>query len=152
MIRGLVDQPRPQASSPSVRARMEGQRRRDTKPEMTLRSALWRSGLRYRVDLEVHGRRRRVDIAFTRRRLAVFVDGCFWHSCPEHGTVPKANREWWKAKLEANVTRDRATDVELRSIGWTVLRVWEHEDMAIVASQVEALLTCLSRRGNPRDV
>ena len=80
---------------------MRNQRRRDTDPEMLLRSALWRRGLRYRVDVNVVGRRRKVDLAFTRSKVAVFVDGCFWHRCPEHGSVPRANRVWWLAKLDS---------------------------------------------------
>lgn len=117
---------------------MKNQRRRDTKPEAALRSELWRRGLRYRVDVKVVGRRRRVDIAFTRARVAVFVDGCFWHRCPEHGSLPKVNRSWWTEKLEANERRDRDTDTELIAAGWLVIRVWEHEDPIEAADRVEA--------------
>jgi len=117
---------------------MKNQRRRDTKPEAALRSELWRRGLRYRVDVKVVGRRRRVDIAFTRARVAVFVDGCFWHRCPEHGSIPKANRAWWTEKLEANERRDRNTDTELIAAGWLVIRIWEHEDPVEAADRVEA--------------
>lgn len=116
---------------------MKKQRRRDTKPEAALRSELWRRGLRYRVDVAVVGRRRRVDIAFTRAKVAVFVDGCFWHCCPEHGSVPKANREWWLQKLGANERRDRDTDSELHAAGWLTIRVWEHEDPIEAADRVE---------------
>jgi len=117
---------------------MKNQRRRDTKPEAALRSELWRRGLRYRVDVKVVGRRRRVDIAFTRMKVAVFVDGCFWHRCPAHGSFPKANRAWWTEKLQANERRDRDTDDELLAAGWLVIRIWEHEDPIEAADRVEA--------------
>lgn len=116
--------------APSVSARMSKQRRRDTVPEVQLRKALFARGLRYRVDAPLPGMaRRRADVLFTRRRIAVFVDGCFWHSCPEHGTLPRSNHDWWVAKLEKNVARDRETDAHLLALGWVVLRFWEHEDM-----------------------
>jgi DNA mismatch endonuclease, patch repair protein len=116
---------------------MQRQARRDTKPEVALRKELWRRGLRYRVDLApLVGLRRRADILFTRAKVVVYVDGCFWHTCPDHSTVPKANREWWIAKLEANVRRDRDTDVRLQDAGWTVVRVWEHESAQAAADQV----------------
>ena len=103
---------------------MENQGRRDTKPELAVRSAVWRRGLRYRVDVSpIKGMRSRADLVFTRAKVAVFVDGCFWHSCPEHLTIPKANREWWVDKLEANVARDRRVDEDLRSAGWRVVPV-----------------------------
>jgi DNA mismatch endonuclease, patch repair protein len=129
--------PRPGASSPEIQCRMKHQRRRDTKPEAALRSELWRRGLRYRVDVKVVGRRRRVDIAFTRAKVAVFVDGCFWHRCPEHGSLPKANRAWWTEKLEANERRDRDTNNELVAAGWLVIRIWEHADPIEAADRVE---------------
>jgi len=112
--------------------------RRDTAAERAVRGELHRRGLRYFVDRSVDpGTRRRVDIVFPRRRVAVFVDGCFWHSCPVHRTTPKANREWWVAKLAANEARDRATDKALRQVGWIVLRFWEHENPVAVADVVE---------------
>jgi DNA mismatch endonuclease (patch repair protein) len=117
---------------------MERQGRRDTKPELALRRELWRRGLRYRVDVApVRGSRRRADVVFTRAKVAVYVDGCYWHSCPVHATVPKANRDWWEAKLKANVQRDRDTDDRLRDAGWVVARVWEHEAVAEAADRVE---------------
>lgn len=136
--------PRPEASSDHVRRRFEQQRRADTKPEMMLRRELHRRGLRYRVDRPVlSDRRRRVDIVFTRPRVAVFVDGCFWHLCPEHGNIPTANRDWWSDKLNRNVARDRDADAQLESAGWAVARVWEHElreDPLAAADRVEALV------------
>ncbi|WP_236796395.1 very short patch repair endonuclease [Amycolatopsis sp. GM8] len=129
---------RPAASSPSVAARMSKARRRDTEPEMLVRKEAHRRGLRYRVDAAIPGMpRRRADMIFSRARVAVFVDGCFWHSCPEHTSIPRANREWWVAKLEANQERDRATDAHLQDLGWTVLRFWEHEDPLSAVDVVE---------------
>lgn len=133
--------PAPAASSPDALRRMKTQARRDTKPEMTLRRELYRLGLRYRVDRAViPGVRRRADVVFTRARVVVFVDGCFWHGCPMHGTQPKANAEWWRSKLEANVARDRDTDERLRAAGWRVVRIWEHEDMRAAALTVHQLI------------
>lgn len=130
---------RPTASSPVIKTRMERQRRRDTKPELELRRELWRRGLRYRVDrAPIKGlSRRRADLVFRRARVAVFVDGCFWHGCSEHGTLPKANAAWWRAKIEANRARDADTDRVLAESGWRSLRVWEHEDPQRAASRVE---------------
>ena len=128
--------PRPAPLDAATRARLRRQRRRDTKPELALRSALHRRGFRFRVDRPLPGTRRRVDITFVRARIAVFVDGCFWHRCPEHGTIPKNNREWWSTKLAGNVARDRATDDALAEQGWTVIRVWEHEDPMTAADHI----------------
>jgi DNA mismatch endonuclease, patch repair protein len=116
---------------------MQTQARRDTRPELALRRALHARGLRYRLDVAiVPGTRRRVDIAFSTNKVAVFVDGCFWHRCPTHATSPVENADWWAVKLDGNVTRDRDTDARLGSAGWTVLRVWEHEDMAAAAERI----------------
>ncbi|MBF6136081.1 very short patch repair endonuclease [Nocardia otitidiscaviarum] len=109
-------------------ARMARQRRVGTAPEIALRRELHRRGARFFVDrAPMRGLRRRADIVFPRRKVAVYVDGCFWHSCPEHATSPKNNAEWWADKLAGNVARDRDTDTRLREAGWTVVRVWEHE-------------------------
>ncbi len=120
---------------------MKRTRRRDTAPELATRSALHRLGLRFRVDRAVlPGSRRRADIVFTRAKVVVFIDGCFWHGCPAHGTMPKANREFWEEKLAANRSRDRSTDEQLERAGWKVMRFWEHADpesaAALVASEV----------------
>ncbi len=132
---------RPVPSSQGVSARMSRQRRLGTEPELQLRRLLHARGLRYRVGHPVHGRRRRtIDIAFTRARLAVFVDGCFWHACPVHGTSPTANGEWWSNKLAENAARDRDTDAALAAAGWTVLRVWEHVPVEEAAAEVLSLL------------
>ncbi|MEZ5371445.1 MAG: very short patch repair endonuclease [Microthrixaceae bacterium] len=127
------------ASSPGTRRSMTANRGRDTTPELALRRAVWRRGLRYRVDARpVGGLNRRADLVFTRAKVAVFVDGCFWHSCPIHATRPAANGDFWAAKLDGTVARDRETDARLRAEGWTVLRFWEHEDPAAAADRVEA--------------
>lgn len=122
-------------------------KRRDTVPEMLLRRELHRRGRRFRVVTKVPGNNRRtIDIAFPRQRLAVFVDGCFWHGCPDHGTSPTANSAWWQQKLTANVARDRDTDRLLGEAGWRVLRVWEHEAPSTSADRVEADLEGWSDR------
>jgi DNA mismatch endonuclease (patch repair protein) len=114
--------------------------RRDTAPEMLLRQELHRRGMRFRVQLKVPGNRRRsIDIAFTRAQLAVYVDGCFWHGCPEHHVRPRANSEWWEWKVERNQARDRDTDQLLLSQGWAVLRIWEHAIPEHAADKVEAV-------------
>lgn len=129
---------RPPASSPAVSLRMSRARRRDTAPEVAVRQEAHRRGLRYRVDGALPGLpRRRADMIFSRRRVAVFIDGCFWHSCPVHATVPAANREWWVAKLARNEARDRNTDEHLRARGWRVLRFWEHENPLAVVDVIE---------------
>lgn len=117
---------RPVPSSAAVSERMRRQRRRDTSPELALRKALHRQGFRYRVDAPLPGMpRRRADMLFPGLRVAVFVDGCFWHGCPRHATHPTANHDWWQRKLAGNRDRDRDTDRRLRDAGWTVVRIWE---------------------------
>jgi DNA mismatch endonuclease, patch repair protein len=137
-------------TSPEVSARFSRHPRRDTKPELALRRELHRRGLRYRVDFApVSGIRRRADIVFLRAKIAVFVDGCFWHGCPTHLVWPKANPEWWRAKITRTVARDRDTDGCLVQHGWHVVRVWEHVDphiaAALVADAVGARQTSASR-------
>lgn len=117
-------------------------RNRDTQPEMAIRRELHRRGLRYRVSYRIPGIGRVVpDIVFTRRKVAVFVDGCFWHRCPTHATFPKANEAWWAEKLEKNVCRDRANDERLTTAGWAVIRVWEHEEPRVAADRIEQAVT-----------
>lgn len=124
-------------SSPSVSARMSRQSSRDTAPEVAVRRILHAAGLRYRVNVPVPGMpRRTIDIAFTKARIAIFLDGCFWHGCPQHATHPKANAAWWRAKLDKNMARDRETSEHLREQGWTVLRFWEHEAPDAIALAV----------------
>lgn len=131
---------------------MQRQNRRDTKPELALRRELHRRGRRFFVDRPpLAGLRRRADLVFPRRRVAVYVDGCFWHSCPVHATHPKNNADWWAQKLAANVARDRDTDERLTAAGWTVVRVWEHEDPTAAADRVQAALEAAeSVEGQPR--
>lgn len=120
---------------------MRRQKRVDTKPELALRRALHKRGLRYRVDLKIlPDSRRRSDIVFTRARIAVEVFGCFWHGCPEHGTRPKANNSWWAQKLDANLARDRDNAARLREAGWTPVVVWEHEDPDRAADRIYGLV------------
>lgn len=115
-------------SSPETSRRMARVRQKDTDAEVALRKELHRQGLRYRVGFEVSKKPRRVaDIAFPGLKIAVFVDGCFWHGCPEHATWPKQNAEFWRQKIEANRARDADTNARLREAGWTVLRFWRHE-------------------------
>ncbi|AMY20935.1 MULTISPECIES: very short patch repair endonuclease [Nocardiaceae] len=130
----MAERPRTDAATS---ARLSKQRRRDTKPELALRRLLHAAGLRYRVDrAPLPGLRRRADVVFTRARVAVYVDGCFWHSCPVHATHPRNNAQWWADKLAGNVARDRDTDRRLEEAGWTVVRIWEHEDPTAAAEKV----------------
>lgn len=127
---------------------MQATRRRDTAPEIALRRELHDMGLRYRVDaLLLPGSRRRGDVVFTRARVVVFIDGCWWHGCPTHRTIAKTNTAWWELKLANNVRRDRDTDDRLQESGWTVIRVWEHEDPRTAAEAVFAAV----RRGLRRE-
>jgi DNA mismatch endonuclease (patch repair protein) len=121
---------------------MQANRRRDTKPELALRSALHRAGFRYRCDFRIDllNGRVRPDIVFTRKKVAVFVDGCFWHCCPEHGAQPSVNRSYWSPKLARNVERDARNTALLTEAGWTVLRVWEHESVVSGLERVRAVL------------
>lgn len=135
---GGVVVPYPEPSDEAASRIGRANRRVGTKPETMLRSALHRRGLRFRKDHLVRAGSVRVrpDIVFTRWRVAVFVDGCFWHRCPEHFHQPKRNLDYWVPKLEANVARDRRVDEALASDGWAVVRVWEHEDVAAAADRI----------------
>ena len=114
----------------------------DTKWEMDFRRELWRRGLRYRV----HYGPRKIDMAFPRQRVAVFLDSCFWHYCPEHRELPESNREFWRKKLEGNYERDRRVTNELEGKGWTVLRLWSHDFVRRPEDAVETVLRVLRRR------
>lgn len=128
----------PAASSPESLRRMQSARQRDTKPELAIRSLLNSAGLLYLVDRPpLPGVPRRADMVFPTAKVAVYVDGCFWHGCPQHGTSPKSNGRWWAAKLEANRIRDADTTDQLRLAGWTVLRFWEHDDPSSAAARVQ---------------
>ena len=135
----------------TLSAKMSTLARRDTEPEVELRKALHGRGLRFRVQVKVPGNpRRTIDIAFTRARLAVFVDGCFWHGCPDHHVPPRANAEWWRWKVDRNQRRDSDTDALLTAAGWQVLRIWEHvsaqEAADFVAATYRATLAEVERR------
>lgn len=130
--------PYPHPTNPQVSARMRRNSRRDSKPEIALRRALHQRGLRFRIDMPIKLETRTVrpDVVFSRARLAVFIDGCFWHCCPEHGNAPRANTDYWRPKLARNVERDRLVDAELSAAGWKILRAWEHENPEKVADGV----------------
>ncbi|BBY28185.1 hypothetical protein GCM10023114_58680 [Mycolicibacterium sediminis] len=120
---------------------MQSNKSRDTKPELALRSAVHRLGLRYRVAAKpLPGLRRTADLVFPRARVAVFLDGCFWHGCPEHHTVSASNAKFWRDKVEGNRARDRNTDERLAEAGWVSVRVWEHEDPVEAASRVREVV------------
>ena len=132
---------RPAASSAAAELRMKRQVRRDTAVELALRRSLHRRGLRYRLQLApLPGLRRRVDIAFPGPKVVVDVRGCFWHSCPTHGTSATANAAWWADKLRGNVERDADTERRLREAGWEVVVVWEHDDPEAAAEQIHELV------------
>ncbi len=128
---------------------MQGNRRRDTSPELAVRRLVHASGMRYRVDYALpFDRRRKADLAFTRQRIAVFIDGCFWHGCQQHYAAPKSHSDYWRGKVEGNRRRDADTNRRLAEAGWLVLRYWEHDDPAETARHIAA--TVLSRRGMAR--
>jgi DNA mismatch endonuclease (patch repair protein) len=117
---------------------MQGNRASETRPELALRSELHQRGLRFRKHhAPLKGLRCRADVVFPRERVAVFVDGCFWHRCPEHGTAPRTNSDYWSQKLDRNVARDRNNNDALTKAGWKVIRIWEHESTATAANTVE---------------
>lgn len=139
----------PDVMTPEQRSRcMSRIRSEKTGPEMRLRRALWARGVRYRIHRKLPGK---PDLAFAGRRLAVFVDGCFWHGCPDHGTSPKSNQSYWGPKIERNRERDAKVSAALRAEGWTVLRFWEHEIESALDSVVNeimaAMLVPVGRRG-----
>jgi DNA mismatch endonuclease, patch repair protein len=129
------------ASSEAVRASMRSNRSRDTQPEIALRRAVWALGLRYKVAARPLSEvRRTADLVFTRAKVAVFLDGCFWHGCPEHHRAPAANSHYWSAKVARNRARDAEVDSLLTTAGWQVIRIWEHEDPVDAASHVAEII------------
>jgi DNA mismatch endonuclease, patch repair protein len=134
------------ASSSSVRAVMRGNRKRDTRPELAVRRATHRLGLRFRVCRrpvpEIAGT---ADLVFAVSRVAVFVDGCFWHGCPHHFRAPGTNSDYWAPKLERNRRRDALVDQALETAGWTVIRVWEHEDPEVAAAKIQGVVRAAHR-------
>lgn len=132
---------KPLPSSPAARNRMKSVRHSGTKAELALRDALEQFGLTYEIDARpIPDSTRKADILFRNERIAVFVDGCFWHGCPDHGTQAKANAEFWRRKIEANQHRDEDTNRVLQENGWLVIRVWEHEDTANAAIKIARIL------------
>lgn len=128
----------PKPSSLAAHNRMVAQRQRDTEAELHVRRILFRKGMRYRVDYPVlHKPLRRADIAFMGVKVAVFIDGCFWHGCPVHGTRAKANAAFWDDKISTNQKRDKDTNNRLKEQGWSVIRIWEHEDPEKAAKKIE---------------
>jgi DNA mismatch endonuclease (patch repair protein) len=133
----LNGQRAPEPLNAAVSAQMQRMPRYSTGPEVSIRRELHHRGLRFRVNYRrLPGR---PDIAFTGARIAVFIDGCFWHSCPSHGVLPKNNRDWWRHKLARNVERDRAKDAQLAKLGWIVVHIWEHEQPTDAADAIEWL-------------
>lgn len=136
------------ASSAGVRASMRANKGRNTKPEVALRSAVHALGLRYRVSAQpLKGLRRTADLVFPRARVAVFLDGCFWHGCPDHHTVAATNAKYWSDKVTENTSRDRDTDQRLNEAGWVSLRIWEHEDPQQAAVRVREVVTIRLKDG-----
>ena len=132
---------RPTPASEAVQRAMKTQATRDTGPEVALRKLLFAAGLRYRINFRVpQAPRRTIDVAFPKWKVAVFVDGCFWHGCPEHCVPPKNNALWWAKKLDANRNRDAGTNALLRAQGWRVLRLWEHLEPNEMADRVATAL------------
>jgi DNA mismatch endonuclease (patch repair protein) len=136
------------ASSPGVRASMRANKGRDTKPEMALRSAVHALGLRYRVSgRPLKELRRTADLVFPKARVAVFLDGCFWHGCPQHHSVAATNADFWARKVAGTIERDRDTDMRLAEAGWVSVRIWEHEDPLEAARRVYQVVSA-RRTGN----
>jgi len=137
------------ASSPGRRRNMQAIRSRDTAPEMAVRRLLYAAGLRYRVHYKpIPTLNRRADIVFTRQRIAVFIDGCFWHGCPDHGMRSfQENSVYWKEKMRKNVDRDRDTEKRLLQAGWRVIRFWEHEHPDFASQRIILEVIGLPRSG-----
>lgn len=140
--------PKPAPSSKAALSRMKAAKPRDTAPEKALRSELHKLGLRYQIDARpIRELNRRADIVFRSAKVAIFVDGCFWHGCPKHGTQAKANARFWRNKIRQNQERDKETNVLLRKAGWKVVRVWEHENPGIACRKIHKIvLKC--QKGN----
>lgn len=142
--------PRPEPATDAVRRRMSRQASHDTAPEVALRRELHARGLRYFVHRRpLPGLRREADMVFPRARVAVFVDGCWWHGCPRHGGQAKTNSQFWTDKIGRNRARDRDTDQRLQAQGWLVVRVWEHEPVVEAAARLEAAVAKQRRRRSP---
>jgi len=140
------DLPYPHPTSTAVTAAMKGNRRANTRPEVAVRSLLHRRGLRFRKDVTIRAEalRTTADIVFPRHQLAVFIDGCFWHQCPDHSHVPRANPGYWERKLARNVERDAQVTKALTAAGWTVVRIWEHEPATEAADRIAETVAATS--------
>ena len=139
MIKSSSANPIP--SSKAALNRMKAAKPKDTAPEKALRSELYKLGLHYRIDVRpVKELNRRADIVFRSAKVAVFVDGCFWHGCSKHGTQAKANAEFWRNKIERNKERDEETNRLLKKAGWKVVRVWEHQNMKNAALKIKKII------------
>jgi len=131
----------PSPSSDVALKRMQAAKPRDTAPEKSLRSELHKKGLRFRIDIRpVKELNRRADIVFRSAKVAIFVDGCFWHGCPIHGTQAKANAEFWKNKIKQNQIRDADTNKRLKKAGWRVVRAWEHENPEKASEKIYSIV------------
>ncbi|WP_211099822.1 very short patch repair endonuclease [Azospirillum brasilense] len=140
--------PRVSPSSHEASQRMARVRQKGTSAELNLRRVLHARGLRYRLHVPLLTKPRRVaDIVFPAARVAVFVDGCFWHGCPEHASWPKSNAEFWREKIEANRLRDADTDQRLMALGWYVVRIWEHDDASDAANRIAELVRARRKMG-----
>lgn len=150
MVASCARVPRDRPSTDAITSkRMSRQKRKDTAPEVLLRRELRARGVGYRINMAIPGLpRRSCDIMFKTAHIAVFVDGCFWHGCPAHGTLPMNNGSWWAEKLSKNVERDRDTNRHLSMLGWQVIRVWEHEDMASAADRIVRVVQDARNRVN----
>jgi len=138
MNNGLTRPKESWATDEATRSKMLGNRSRDTKPELRVRSLVHKRGMRYRVNQRPLPRvRRTADIVFRRARVAVYIDGCFWHGCDQHYREPKTNTPYWRDKVDGNRRRDRETDDLLESEGWLVLRFWEHDEACNAATEIE---------------
>jgi DNA mismatch endonuclease, patch repair protein len=134
----------PLASSPIVRRVMIANRGSNTAPERLLRSALFKAGVRFRLNVRpISNFKCKADIVVRSQRLCVFVDGCFWHGCPKHFGWPKTNAGWWKEKIEATKVRDRTQSARLRAAGWNVMRIWEHE---VTATKISSVVSRIQRK------
>ncbi|MBV9074358.1 MAG: DNA mismatch endonuclease Vsr [Acidobacteria bacterium] len=132
---------RPKPSSQQASDRLRAARQRDTSPEVLLRSALHRAGVRFQVGVVADKRiKTRPDIVLRSKKIAVFVDGCFWHSCPKHATIPRSNRAWWVDKLRKNRERDRRNRCCLKKLGWRIVSVWEHESVSAATRRILRLM------------
>ena len=147
---GVKAETRSWATSPASRKSMLGNRQRDTRPEHEIRKRLHAAGMRYRVAARpIPTLRRTADVLFSRQKVAAFIDGCYWHGCPQHYKAAKSNAEFWSSKIERNCERDRATTGALRDAGCIVLRFWEHEDPAAAATSIERVV---SDQGRARSI